>query len=139
MHLADRISWLAMLRSPWCGLCLKDLDALAGHGDDQVIMDLLGNESCTEHLSEDGRMRIERVLPILRTVLQQRGRQPLRLWLEGAWIALGGPAGVSDDTGIKDAAVFFQLLQDIDESGELLTLELLYRRIEKLFRDTGYA
>jgi ATP-dependent helicase/nuclease subunit A len=133
LHLADRISWLAMLRSPWCGLCLADLFALAGQADKRVIMDLLNDEACVERLSVDGRRRIERVLPVLNTVLQQRGRQPLRLWLEGAWIALGGPAGVNDDTDLEDAAVFFLLLQEIDESSEPVTGEQLHSRIEKLF------
>ena len=52
LHAADRVSWLAILRAPWCGLTLRDLHALAGANRDATIWDLLHREH--ESLSEDG-------------------------------------------------------------------------------------
>src|ERR1019366_4651638 len=54
LHVGDRISWLAILRAPWCGLTLTDLHALVSGGADQTIWARLQN---LEALTEDGRQR----------------------------------------------------------------------------------
>ena len=64
-----------------------------------------------EQLSEDGRSRIARVLPVLDTALSEQARCSLRSSIEGAWVALGGPACVTDETDLEDAEVYFQLLE----------------------------
>ena len=58
LHAADRIAWLSVLRAPWCGLRLADLDALAGHDHDACIWDLMQQEACIQRLTPDGRHRL---------------------------------------------------------------------------------
>ena len=53
LHAADRVSWLALLRAPWCGLTLADLHTLSGSDRDATIWDLLHRQH--DFLSEDGR------------------------------------------------------------------------------------
>ena len=136
IHPADRVSWLAVLRAPWCGLTLPDLHALCGGSAEATFPDGLHSSSAQlemfEPLSDDGRQRLERCLPILEAAVSRKGRLPLRRLVEGAWLSLGGPACV-DSAGLLDAGQFFTLLERLDEGGDLASLETLEERLRALF------
>ncbi|HBE91046.1 MAG TPA: DNA helicase UvrD, partial [Gammaproteobacteria bacterium] len=133
LHPGDRISWLAILRAPWCGLTLADLHALVGGDQKAAVYDQLIKSDSFNSLSEDGVARLARVQPILKTVLAQRGRQGLRDWIESAWIALGGPACLGSDTDKEDAEVFLQLLETLDAVGKAVGPEVLHDKVAELF------
>ncbi|MDP1559588.1 MAG: UvrD-helicase domain-containing protein [Nitrosomonas sp.] len=132
-HIGDRIAWLAVLRAPCCGMTLQDLYTLAGDDLSRTIIDLLHQEQRIEQLSEDGRSRIARVLPVLDTALSEQARCSLRNSVEGVWTALGGPACVTDETDLEDAEVFFQLLEKLGEAGDVPDIHELNKQVEKLF------
>jgi ATP-dependent exoDNAse (exonuclease V) beta subunit len=133
IHPADRISWLAILRAPWCGLALADLHALVADDQDAAVLDLLRDESRIEQLSADGQQRLQRVKPVLEIVMVQRGRQLLNSWVEGAWMSLGGPACLHSQSDREDAEIYLTLLQEIDDGGEPVTPELLQDKVSSLF------
>jgi ATP-dependent helicase/nuclease subunit A len=136
LHTADRVSWLALLHGPLCGLTLADLHALAGEdGGDSgaLVTSLLADADCLDRLSEDGRARAAAFASRLQLALDERGRQPLRDWVEGVWLALGGPACLPDDAAAEDVEVFFRLLQDLDSGAEPLTPENVRERVGALF------
>ncbi|MBN8431434.1 UvrD-helicase domain-containing protein [Microbulbifer salipaludis] len=139
---SDRTSWLAVLRAPWCGLALPDLFTLAnfdagemGPRDPRVtpIINTLSNPQALAALSSEGRARLERCLPQLQESWQQRGRKPLRVWLEGLWLSLGGPATVADRRELSNAADFFQLLEKHDHGGGIADWPAFEQALEKLF------
>jgi ATP-dependent helicase/nuclease subunit A len=135
LHAADRVSWLALLRAPWCGLRLDDLHALAGAGHDSVrdatIWDLLHRQQ--DALSEDGRSRVQRILAVLEHAIAERGRRPLRDWVERTWLRLGGPACVEDETALEDAAAYFDLLEGLAEGADLGDFEWFREQVNALF------
>lgn len=131
-HIGDRIAWLAVLRAPYCGLTLEDLHALVGNSRRSII-DLLHQEQRIGQLSEDGRLRIARVLPVLDTALSEQARCSLRSSVEGAWIALGGPACVADETDLEDGEVYFQLLETLGNSGNGPDIHELNKQVERLY------
>ena len=91
LHLGDRVSWLACLRAPWCGLTLADLSALAENEPDRTVLDLISDPIKAEKLSVDGRSRVVRVQEILKQAVDSVGRLPLRELVERTRLALGGP------------------------------------------------
>jgi len=107
LHPADRISQLAVLRAPWSGLTL-------------------------EHLLQPG-ARHERVSLTLAQAIGERGRHSLRDLVEQTWIRLGGPACITADSDLADAQAYFDLLEGVDEGGDVSDFEVLRDRVDDLF------
>jgi ATP-dependent exoDNAse (exonuclease V) beta subunit len=131
LHLADRVAWLAILRAPWCGLSLGDLHALVSRAKYETVFELI-RERC-RRLSEDGQARLDRILPVLETALAQRGRLPLRQWVESTWLSLNGPACLRENREMEDAAAFFDLLDELDFGGDVESLAGFDNAVAKLF------
>jgi len=132
-HRADRIAWLSVLRAPYCGLTLKDLYVVAGDDRNGTIIDLLNQHQRIEKLSKDGKIRVARVLPVLNNAIAQLARRSHRNTVEGVWLTLGGPACVKNKTDLKDAEVYFQLIEEVtNENGEL-DLQKLSDQVDMMF------
>ncbi|HXR96278.1 MAG TPA: UvrD-helicase domain-containing protein [Terriglobales bacterium] len=119
---ADRVAWLALLRAPWCGVTLADLEALCADDKYGLIVDFLHDDARLARLSADGRSRIEKVRPALLAAARQSGRAPMRKLVEWCWRALDGPALAGEHA--EDADVFFESLEHGTEN--------LQRELEKL-------
>lgn len=133
LHLADRVSWLACLRAPWCGLNLYDLAALAEGERDRTIFHLLSDPAKIEQLSPEGRLRAVRVQEVLADALEQAGRLPLRGIVESAWLKLGGPAVLPEPHQRDDAATYFALLEQFEEGGIIRDFSLLNENLALMF------
>jgi ATP-dependent helicase/nuclease subunit A len=130
-HLADRIAWLAILRAPWCGMTLEELHTISGGDLKSAIWDLMRDESRLRLLSPEGRRRLNRVRSALEKAL---GKRPvsLRPWIEGVWLALGGPACTVET---ENAKAFFDLLDEMDKGGAV-DIAALERRIQSLYANS---
>ena len=111
LHPGDRLAWLAILRAPWCGLTLKDLEILVGGNAPSAVWDLLQDRERRGRLSPDAVSRIGRLIPIFADAFALRGRLPPRRLVEGVWTALGGPACLETRTEREDASAFLDLLE----------------------------
>jgi ATP-dependent exoDNAse (exonuclease V) beta subunit len=111
MHPGDRVAWLSILRSPWCGLTLADLKALVHNDFSSAVWDLIQDPTSQDRLSPDGRVCLVRVITVLSDAFPQRGTLPVRRWVERAWIALGGPACLESRTELEDAFAYLDLLE----------------------------
>ena len=111
LHPGNRLAWLSILRAPWCGLTLVDLEALVHGNSATAIWDLMQDPATRARLSPEGRTRLDHLIPLLSDALARRGTLPVRRWVEGVWIALGGPACLKTRTEIEDAAAYLNLLE----------------------------
>lgn len=133
LHLADRISWLACLRAPWCGLTLADLSALAERYPNRTVFDLLHDLEVISRLTPDGRRRAIRAAEILSDAVNAVGHLALRSLVERTWYALGGPAVLSQPNQHEDAQTFFGLLESFEHGGIIRDFSLLSERLQKLY------
>ena len=107
MHSADRTAWLALLRSPFCGLTLAELECVFAQDDGDLFVRLQTRAQPSRAL----RSRIERLCDALRPAIlgAERG---LPLWrrVEHCWLRLGGPAVHSREVDRLDAHRFIDAL-----------------------------
>ncbi|HWA13996.1 MAG TPA: UvrD-helicase domain-containing protein [Burkholderiales bacterium] len=121
-HAADRVAWLAVLRAPWCGLTLEELTGFFEARRQETIWELMQPHP-----------RLERIRAVLRPAIEDRMRGTLRDRVEGAWLALGGPACVQEPTDLEDAEIFFDELERLEQGGELERFSSLADSLARLF------
>lgn len=131
---ADRVAWFALLRAPWCGLCLADLQRLATHGQgNSNLGGLLLAGRWPDDLTGHGQNALLRVSRCLAWVDAHRDRLALRVWIEQAWSLLGGPESLAERRHLRDAERFLTLLQQADEAGLGLDMAWLERSVDRLY------
>jgi ATP-dependent exoDNAse (exonuclease V) beta subunit len=133
LHRGDRVAWLALLRGPGCGLELADLLALAGDDLERPIPALLADPACRARLTVAGRARVERLVAVLEPAQAALGRGDLRRLVEGAWLALGGPAWGGGEAALQAAEAFLDLLDDHAAGGTLPDPEAFDEALASLY------
>ncbi|MCH8262738.1 MAG: UvrD-helicase domain-containing protein [Proteobacteria bacterium] len=133
LHPADRVAWLSILRAPWCGLSLADLDVLAGKPQGVPVWAFMNDELRMRKLSEDGHERLLKLREILTRALANRRRKSLRRMVEQVWMECGGPATLEDASDLENVQTFFDVLQQEEESSDLKSLAKLEKAVEGLY------
>lgn len=116
----DRLHWLSLLRSPFVGLHLHDLHALMGDaGSKAAVVERLQTETVIETLSDDGQLRIQRMLSVVEPAMKRSMRGRLMPWVEAVWLQLGGPVVCENDLDFDAAERAMALLYKLEAAGEL--------------------
>ena len=131
LHLDDRIAWFAILRAPWCGLLLKDLQVLADFP--QTIWQALQQEEILECLSTDARLRCQPLISIMTFVISNRARFSIARLVEMAWEALGGKLCSSDRRLQMEAEEYFNLLAELAMLREIFSIQFLEQQLQALY------
>ena len=137
-HLGDRVAWLSLLRAPWCALGAGDLHALAGVEADpasarRTVWELLQDEGRLAALAPEARERARRMREILAPFVERRLRGSVRERVEGAWLALGGPACASLESDLEDAETFFDQLDQLERGGDVPDPAVLEEHLAELY------
>jgi ATP-dependent exoDNAse (exonuclease V) beta subunit len=133
LHPTDRAAWLSMLRAPWCGLTLVDLERLVGEARDGVLWVRMTDPEVIARLTADGQVRTARLVEAIAPAREHRGRGALRRRVEGAWLRVGGPASVQERTDLDDVRVYLDLVEKLERGGDLDDFAALEHELAKLY------
>lgn len=84
-------------------------------------------------LSENGCTRLKRTYSVLRAAIENGYRKSLRQWVEGVWVALGGPSCLNEENELSQTEHFFDLLARLDDKSVLSRRDALTTAVAKLF------
>lgn len=135
LALADSTAWLSILRAPWCRLTLPDCWVITQHAPKGILWEALLQFETFENLSESGRHNLKRIVPILQRTIRERGRAPLRAWVETTWIELGGPTCLLSPYELKQADAYFNHLEQLDWNAHDTRLSALKNSLQALFAE----
>ncbi|PJD90722.1 MAG: ATP-dependent DNA helicase [Legionella sp.] len=127
---ANRLAWLAFLRSPWCGLSLADLLVLAQ--DNQSIYVALSHAQNLSKLSEEGRARAQYIYTVLHQALLHRHQCSLVRSLLQILNHLHLDR-ILTPTQQHDLEQYWSLLSQFEIDGQISDFKLLYEQFNALY------
>lgn len=132
LHPANRLAWLCVLRSPFCGLSLQDLLLIANYDKKQSVYFALMNLSEIKGLSPEGHRRAHFVASILHQALLLRQQQPLAEWIRTTLTRLHGEHVFGQDK-YQDLEQFFCLLEEYEDSGQITDEKRFKKDLKNLY------
>jgi ATP-dependent exoDNAse (exonuclease V) beta subunit len=130
----DRVAWLAILRAPFVGLSMRDLEVVAQSPD---LAHVVRGDGALAGLSDDGRVRVDRIRGALRVAETWRGQARTRQWLESTFIRLGGADAYEDPEAVAHAQRLFELIDRVQP--RIVDIGSIERALNELSADTKAA
>jgi len=127
----DRVSWMALLRGPWCGLSLVELKAMVAKHD-FTIWQQLNDSKLLDQLDSDAVKRLKRFTSILGQALEQRQQVELSSLTRWAWRSLGGEKTLLG-ASIDDVETVFNLIEGLQRGGDLPSVNDLDKALQGLY------
>lgn len=129
-HEADRTSWFGLLRSAMVGLSWDDCVVVAQHG--RVVPTAIRSQACIDHLSDSGKVRIERLNEALEAISKSSNGDDLAWASKAVWVSLGGPATVTAGE-LTDIETVFGILIEHTKTGCLVSPQAFFRALSSLY------
>lgn len=129
---ANRLAWLALLRSPLCGLQLVDIHYIATLDKKSSILANLARIKEGEGLSQDGYLRAKYFYQVMQDALVARHQHHLVDWIENTYKKLHGSIILSAGQQ-ADLEQFWLLLERFSKASELPDLAKFKEEFEKLY------
>ncbi|EHL31637.1 UvrD-helicase domain-containing protein [Legionella drancourtii] len=129
---ANRLSWLSLLRSPYCGLPLADLHIIAQFNKKKSIYSALLQLNKIQGLSEEGRIRAKFFIRIMQQALMHRYESKLSAWVIATLKKLHADK-ILNQTQLNDLEQFWSLLDRYEQDGRLADMKEFLKEFKKLY------
>lgn len=129
---ANRLSWLAVLRSPYCGLSLPDIHAIARFNTKKSIYFALLNLNKIQGISEEGSVRAGFLIRVMHQALTQRYETQLSSWVIHTLKKLH-INNILNESQLNDLEQFWTLLDRYEEDGRLPDMKEFLIELKKLY------
>jgi len=125
----DRLSWLALLRGPWCAMTLSQLQKWTSSNSKTIWQQL-----CEWHDEKQYRdfPRIDNFIHIMRQAKLQRQQVSLSELVRWAWHELGGDATLFN-AELDDIETVFGLIDSLEKGGDLLSISEFDQALQTLY------
>ncbi len=129
---ANRLSWLSLLRSPYCGMSLADLHIIAQFNKKKSIYSTLLQLNKIQGLSEEGQIRAEFFIRIMQQALTHRYESKLSAWVIATLKKLHIDK-ILNQTQLNDLEQFWSLLDRYEHDGRLADMKEFLKEFKKLY------
>ncbi|KTC86438.1 UvrD-helicase domain-containing protein [Legionella brunensis] len=128
---ANRLAWLALLRSPFCGLPLSELHLIANLDRNKSIYYALSQLDKLS-LSKESHIRLQFIYQILKNALISRHQDSIVDWIASTFKQLQGEQ-ILTTTQQADLEQFWLLLERFTAKGQLPNLEQFKIEFNQLY------
>ncbi|ASQ45342.1 UvrD-helicase domain-containing protein [Legionella clemsonensis] len=128
---ASRLAWLALLRSPFCGLSLEELHVIANVNKNKSIYEIL-SQMDELPFEENTHTRLKFVYQVIKNALHLRQQETLVDWIELTFKQLHGQH-ILNAQQQEDLEQFWQLLERFTAKGQFPNLEQFKIEFNKLY------
>ncbi len=129
---ADRTAWVSLLRTPWCGMSLRDISILCESDKIQPLVALWSDPSKLASISTEGQARLKNLGARMAQGLHDRGHISLARNLEAVWLGLGGPCAIHS-VDLADCQRFIDLVKKLEHDEAAITADSLDDAMENLW------
>lgn len=129
---ANRLAWLALLRSPFCGLSLPDIHRISQFNKKKSIYLALLNLESIALLTEEGLSRARYFIQVMHYALSNRYQKHLSDWVIHTLNALQGHS-ILTQSQQKDLEQFWALLDRYEDHGRISDLKEFLKELNSLY------